>query len=157
MRSIAPLAFLAASTGFSAVATAATPPGAINMVIAGAPDPANKVPAFNAVPGSQVANLSVAMPQALLTHGLVYIYWVSFQDFSFTGTCTMEYQLTQNVNGTKTVLDKHKILSFQCSPGLWGAGFGGAAVPNKPGLATLTGIVKFGSATQKLNTTVLLQ
>ncbi len=138
-------------------AIAATPPGAINMVVVGAPDPNAKVPAFDAVPGAGVTNLAVAIPQATLVHGGSYLYWVSFEDFSFTGTCTISYQLSQTANGKRTVLVTQKILSFQCSPGLWGAGIVGKALPNAPGLGTLTGIVGFGATKVRLNTVVNLQ
>jgi hypothetical protein len=138
-------------------AAATTPPGLINMVIAGQPDPANVVPQFNIAPGSQVNNLSVAIPESILTHGATYIYWVSFESVSFSGTCTVSYDISQKINGKSKILQAAKILKFQCGPGQYGAGIPGAAVPNSPGVATLTGTVAYGSTKAKLSTTVVIQ
>ncbi len=138
-------------------AAATTPPGLINMVIAGQPDPANVVPQFNIAPGSQVNNLSVAIPESVLTHGATYIYWVSFESVSFTGTCTVSYDISQKINGKTKILQSAKILKFQCGPGQYGAGIGGAAVPNSPGAATLTGTVAYGSTKAKLSTAIVIQ
>jgi hypothetical protein len=144
-------------TAFAAPAVAATPPGAINMVVAGAQDPNGVVPAFNIAPGAGVTNLSIAIPQATIVHGDRYVYWVSFEDFSFTGTCTISYQLSQVVGGKKKILLGQKILAFSCSPGLWGAAIVGKAVPNSPGIGTLTGIVAFGATKERLSTTINIQ
>src|ERR1700676_3652356 len=78
-----------------------------NFIAAGAPDPNGKVPALNAVPGAGVANVSMAMPVAVLMHGKVYAYLLSSQNVTFKGTCTDSYLLTQGAGKATKVLDSH--------------------------------------------------
>jgi hypothetical protein len=151
---IASVATLSAAPG----AIAATQPGYLNMVIASPPDPNAKVPVFDAIPGADVGTLAVAFPQAVLQHGNVYIYWISFHDLTFNGTCTMSYDITQKIGTTTKKLQGGTILKFACSsPGIFGAGIAGKPLVNSPGLATLTGTVAFGSTKEKLSTTILIQ
>jgi hypothetical protein len=89
-------------------------------ITAGLPDPAGKVPTINGVPGSQVENLDVAFPLALLTHGNRYVYSVTVQDNSYSGLCTVSYALTQLQNGKKVTLDSAVITKFKTAPGnIW--------------------------------------
>ena len=136
---------------------ASSPPGLVNMVIAGQPDPNSVVPQFNIAPGAGVANLSVAIPESILTHGANYLYWVSFESVSFTGTCTITYDISQKIGGKVTIIQSGKILTFKCGPGQYGAGIVGAALPNSPGVATLTGTVAYGATKEKLSSTILIQ
>jgi hypothetical protein len=140
----------------STAAQAASPPGYVGFVVAGTPDPA--LPAFNAVSGASVNNVAIANPTNILAVGQIYVYSVWSHDVSVSGTCVTSYQLSQTVDGVKTILDSHVIKKYSCKPGtdwLWVTG--GAAIPNKPGPAELTGIVKFGSSQIRFNVPVLIQ
>ena len=61
--------------------------------------------------------------------------------------------------GTKTVtLDSGTITTFNTAPGnIWVWLTTGKAIPNSPGLATLTGSLKYGTTTTSTKTTVVLQ
>lgn len=139
--------------------TPATLPAMLpTSITAGLPDPDGKVPTINGVPGSQVTNLDVSFPVALLVHGNRYVYSTTVQDNSYAGSCTVSYVLTQVQNGQKVTLDSAKITTFNTAPGdvwLWVAT--GKAIPNSPGLATLTGRFKCGTTTNSISSTVLLQ
>jgi hypothetical protein len=140
----------------SCAAQAANPPGYVAFVVAGAPDPA--LPAFNAVAGASVNNVAIANPTTILAVGQTYLYSVWSHDVSVSGTCQTSYQLSQTVGGVKTILDSHLIKKYSCAPGtdwLWVTG--GVAIPNKPGPAELTGIVKFGGTAIRFNVPVLIQ
>jgi len=154
------LAMFTLTVGLSAYAqTPATLPAMLpTSITAGQIDPAGKVPTINGVPGSQVTNLDVSFPLALLFHGNRYVYSVTVQDNSYTGSCTVSYALTQVQNGKKVTLDSAKITTFKTAPGniwLWVAT--GKAIPNSPGLATLAGSFKCGTTTNSIKSTVLLQ
>jgi hypothetical protein len=136
-------------------AFAAAPPGYVAFVVAGAPDPA--LPAFNAVPGATVNNVAIANPTDLLVIGQQYLYAVWSHDVTVKGTCVTSYALTQDIGGVKTTLDANTIKTYSCAPGtdwLWVTT--GKAIPNSPGVATLTGTVKFGSKSIKFNVPVLI-
>lgn len=140
----------------SSAAYAANPPGYVAFVVAGAPDPA--LPAFNAVSGASVNNVAIPNPTSILAVGQTYFYSVWSHDVSVSGTCQTSYQLSQTVGGVKTILDSHLIKKYSCAPGtdwLWVTG--GAAIPNKPGPAELTGIVKFGTTAIRFSVPVLIQ
>jgi len=140
----------------SFAAQAANPPGYIAFVVAGAPDPA--LPAFNAVAGASVNNVAIANPTTILSVGQTYLYSVWSHDVTVSGTCQTSYQLSQTKGGVKTLLDSHLIKKYNCAPGtdwLWVTG--GSAIPNSPGPAELTGIVKFGGTAIRFNVPVLIQ
>ncbi len=127
-------------------------------VTAGLIDPAGKVPTINGVPGSKVTNLDVSFPLGILTNGNRYVYSITVEDNNYTGSCTVSYALTQLQNGKKVTLDSAKITKFKTAPGniwLWVAT--GKAIPNSPGVATLTGTFKCGANTNSIKSTVLLQ
>jgi hypothetical protein len=154
------------TVGFSASAqaqtekvTPATLPAMLpTSITAGLPDPAGKVPTINGVPGSQVTNLDVSFPLALLAHGNRYVYSLTVQDNNYTGSCTALYSLTQVQNGKKVTLDSGKIKTFNTAPGnIWLWVMLGKAIPNSPGLATLTGIFKCGTNVNSIKSTMLLQ
>jgi hypothetical protein len=162
----AALAMFTLTVGLSASAQAQTEkvtPAALpamlpTSITAGLPDPAGKVPTINGVPGSQVTNMDVSFPLALLVHGTRYVYAVTVQDNSYTGSCTVSYALTQVQNGKKVTLDSAVITKFKTAPGnIWLWVMLGKAIPNSPGLATLTGSFKCGTTTNRISSTVLLQ
>jgi hypothetical protein len=137
----------------------ATVPGMLpSFITAGNIDPNGKVPTLNGVPGSAVENLDLAFPVTVLTQGTRYVYSVVVQDYNYTGSCTVAFKLTQ-VQGTKTVtLDSGTITTFNTAPGnIWVWVTTGKAIPNSPGLATLTGSLKYGTTTTSTKTTVVLQ
>jgi hypothetical protein len=134
-------------------------PGVLpSFITAGPIDPNGKVPALNAVSGAGVSNLDLSLPQTLLIHGTAYWYIVALSDYNFTGTCVISFKLTQVKSGITVTLDSGTIKSFSCSPKTnWAWAALGKAIPTSPGIATLTGSVKYGSATATVKTTVLLQ
>jgi hypothetical protein len=149
---------LSASTQAQTETPATLPAMLPTSVTAGLIDPAGKVPTINGVPGSKVTNLDVSFPLALLVHGTRYVYSITVQDNSYTGSCTVSYSLTQVQNRKKVTLDSAKITTFKTSPGniwLWVAT--GKAIPDSPGLATLTGSFKCGTTTNSIKSTALLQ
>jgi hypothetical protein len=137
----------------------ATVPGMLPAFIsAGYIDPNGKVPTINAVPGSGIENLDISFPVTVLNHGTNYVYSVVVQDNNYSGKCTVAYKLTQVQNGKTVTLDSLTITSFTTAPGnvwLWVAT--GKAIPNSPGIATLTGILTYGGTTTTTKTSVLLQ
>ena len=144
----------------SAVTT--TTPIWIQFVTATQVDPNGVLPAFNKAAGAGVTNLDLGQPASILNHGTAYVYVLSAQDLNFTGTCQASFKLTQK-QGTATVtLDSGTDPTFSCNPsgangGEWAWAIFGKAIPNSPGLATLTGTVKYGTKTVSMATTVLLQ
>lgn len=161
---IATAAFLIAITmsHFQSFAQSQAPaviPGVLpSFITAGPIDPNGKVPAINAVPGAGVLNLGLSFPQTFLTHGTTYWYLVALSDYNFTGTCVVSFKLTQVQGATTVTLDSGTIKSFSCSKNTnWAWTVLGKPIPNSPGLATLTGSVKYGSATSTVKTTVVLQ
>jgi hypothetical protein len=130
------LAMFTLTVGLSASAQtpAALPAMLPTSITAGLPDPAGKVPTINGVPGSQVTNLDVSFPLSLLAHGNRYVYSVTVQDNSYTGSCTLSYALTQVQNGKKVTLDSAKITTFNTAPGnIWLWVILGKAIPKLAG------------------------
>jgi hypothetical protein len=157
MRIVSALASLAIAT--FALPAFAQQVGYVTMVTAGFIDPNGKVPTFTTYPGAGVSTLSEAVPLALLTHGDSYNYLVVSQNGTYTGTCTTSFSLTEVISGVKTTLEKKTIKKdFACKAGdVWGWDINGTALPDKPGVATLTGSVKFGTKTISLKVPVLIQ
>jgi hypothetical protein len=153
-------ASLAAAVSPSFAAT--SPPGFVTFVTGGAPDPNGKVPAFNVVPGAGVPNFSIANPQGAFVHGGIYTYCIATHDLSFTGNSAFSYKITRKVGTTVTTLQsKVLIKNFAISPGIWAFCINGAALPNSPGLATLTGAVTYATTPKatvaKLSVPIILQ
>jgi hypothetical protein len=158
MRTLFNLSVMAMALAAVTPSFAATPPGLVSAVVAGAPDPNHKVPVFNGVPGAGVPNFDVANPQTVLVHGGVYIYCVAVQDVNFTGAATFNYKITQG----KTTLEKATLATnVAITPGgIWAYCIGGKALPNTPGAAVLNGSVSFASSpkfTSKLNVPIVIQ
>ena len=148
----------ASSWGFSQSLDAPTPGMFPAFITAGLLDPNGKVPVLNGVPGAGVANLAVAMPMTVLVHGTSYFYIAALQDYNFTGTCVVSYKLTQVQSGKTVTLDSGTIKSFSTVPGnVWAWAAVGKAIPNSPGIATLTGSVKYGTVTTSTKTTLFVQ
>lgn len=116
-------------------------------VTAGEIDRNGKVPALNAVPGSAVSNLDIAVPQTVLTHGQSYCFTVALQDFNVTGEYEVDYFIVQTVNGKTTVVQYDLMVSGkQSAPGdMWVWDVFGKALPDSPGPATLVGRVRWGT------------
>ena len=158
MRTLFNLSVMAMALAAVTPSFAASPAGLVSAVVAGAPDPNHKVPAFNAVPGAGVPNFAVANPQTVLVHGGVYTYCVVMQDVNFTGGATFSYKITQ---GTKTLEGATLIKNFAVTPGgIWAFCINGKSLPDSPGAAVLNGTVSFASTpkyTSKLNVPIVIQ
>lgn len=137
-------------------APAATPVVVPTLVLATPTDPNGKVPTVNGVPGAGVTNMDVGFPTALLVHARFYVYIVGFSDTTFSGTCAVTYKLTQ-VQAGKTVTLDTATRNVATTPGDWAWAFAGKAIPTSPGVATLTGTVKCGTATGTITKAVYLQ
>ena len=122
------------------------------VIAAGAIDPNGKVPAINGVAGAGVDNLDLAFPQVVLVHGHFYTYAFGTQNTSYSGKCTWSFTLKQG----STTLDSGTLeKNHACTPGSYYAWLlNGKAIPNSPGLATLTGTVSFGGNKASLSVTV---
>ena len=161
MKRIAMLAAIAAVTLISLAASAQAAPAVTPVIVPTliTPtyiDPNGKVPVLNGVPGAGVINLDLGFPVGVLMHGNSYIYALALTDVSFTGTCTLSYKLTQVQGGVTVTLDSN-FYNRSHTPGVWAWVFAGKAIPNSPGIATLTGTVKCGTASASIHTNVLLQ
>ncbi|HSZ75325.1 MAG TPA: hypothetical protein VK779_10935 [Rhizomicrobium sp.] len=143
-----------------ALADPATPTGVIiTSITAGRIDPALKVPVFDGVPGAQVDNADLSMPQAILVHGQQYSFVLTSQNTTFTGTCKDSYRLTQVQSGKTVVLQSATIVkSYDCTPGTyWMYYYYGKPIPNSPGPATLIGTVTYGTNKISMTTHVVIQ
>ena len=119
-----------------------------------APDPKGKVPALDAVAGAGVSNIAIASPLGILQPGHAYTVVLTSQNNSFKGMCADSYTLKR---GT-VVLASGKIHSYACQPGTyWEWAATTPAIPNSPGLATLTGTVTYGGKTATTTSTVLIK
>ncbi len=122
------------------------------VIAAGVIDPNGKVPAINGVPGAGVDNLDLAFPQVVLVHGQFYTYVFGTQNTTYSGTCSWSFTLKQ---GKKTLDSGTLEKSHACTPGQYYAWLlNGKAIPNAPGLATLTGTVTFDGKKATLSVTV---
>jgi hypothetical protein len=143
-----------AAAAATADATAALPGVIANFITAGPTDPKGKIPAIDAVPGAGVRNIAIATPLGILEHGHVYTVIVTSQNNTFKGTCTDSYALKK---GT-TILASGKIHTYDCGLGTyWEWATNTPAIPDKPGLATLTGTVTYGGKTATTTSTVLIK
>jgi hypothetical protein len=138
----AAIAALALSSG---VAFAGEARGYALMIIAGQPDPNGVIPALSKVPNAGISNLDIAVPVAILQHGQPYIIIMASQNGSYSGTCTDSFTLTQEKSGKAVTLLSGEIQKYSCGQGqYWDWYKESEAIPNSPGPATLTGIVKYG-------------
>jgi hypothetical protein len=156
------LAAVVVTTGASRAQSDSEPAAAGVMstfLVAGALDPNGKVPALNAVPGAGVPNVAVAFPTVVLTHGTQYAYTLGSQNTTYSGSCADTYKLTQVESGKTVTLDSGTIgSSYDCAVGdsfYWYTY--GKPVPNKPGLATLTGTIAYGTNKVSKKLTVLIK
>ncbi len=156
---VSPTSASAQDAADAASAAAVVLPGILPAFItAGLTDPAGRVPALNAVAGAAVANLSIATPGTILTHGKHYTYTAALQDNNYTGTYTITYALTQVAGTTTKTLQSGTIVSNKSAgPGsYWVWAVNAPIIPNSPGLATLTATITYGKSVQKVATAVLL-
>jgi hypothetical protein len=146
-------------TGHGAAAAtadaAAALPGVIaNFITAGTPDPRGRVPAIDAVAGAGVQNIAMASPLGILQHGRVYALLLTSQNNTFRGVCADSYTLKRGA----AILASGKIHTYACQPGTyWQWTVNTPVIPNKPGLATLTGTVTYGGKTAATTATVLIK
>ena len=124
------------------------------FITVGEVDPNHVIPTVDGVPGAGIDNLDIAFPDTILQHGTVYVVQVAAQDASYTGSCDITYALTQVQGGKNVTLDSGTINpSYACMRGQnFAVGNRTNAVPDAPGLATLTGTIAFG--TKKVSTKV---
>jgi hypothetical protein len=129
-------------------------------ILAGTIDKNGKVPALNAVAGSAVSNVSVAIPLTVLTHGVSYCYTIALQDYNVTGDYEVEYFILQTVGATTKVVQSQLYFKGKTtSPGeVWVWDLYGKALADSPGPATLVGLVRWGTAydTQAVVTSKIL-
>jgi len=123
-----------------------TPIGAVSLAAIGLADPAGKVPAINAIKGSEVSNISIAFPSIVLDHGKTEIVSIASQDVSYTGMCVTRYTLTATVNGKPKTIATGSTAAYKCAANnAFLYAFSTGALPDYPGAATLTATVSFGS------------
>jgi hypothetical protein len=151
---------IATAISAAPVLAATATPGVLAAFIAAGPvDPNGKVPAINAVAGAGVSNRSEAFPVAVLQHGSAYTFLLASQNTTYAGTCKDSFTLTQGSGASKVTL-AHGVIkgSYSCAAGTtWAWDINSAAIPDSPGLATLTGIVTYGASRAITKTTVLIQ
>jgi hypothetical protein len=162
MRAIAKTAICIGSivlTG-AAFATSSTPTGVIvTSITAGGIDPALKVPTYDGVPGAQIDNADLSMPQAILVNGKQYSFVLTSQNTTFSGICKDSYKLTQVQNGTTVVIQSATIKkSYDCTPGTyWMYYYYGKPISATPGPATLIGTVTYGTNKVSMTAHVVIQ
>ena len=129
------------------------------FITAGAPDPADKIPNLNAVPGAEVGNLDIAQPETVLVHGRRYVYSVALESATYTGKYSVEYKLTRVVKGKTEVLSSGTITSDRSTSPLdyWVWVILAKEIPDSPGMATLEGIITYGKQTATTSVPVLIQ
>lgn len=157
MKTICAATAMAALALSSGAAFAAEAPVYALLVTAGQPDPNHVVPAFNALTSSGVANLDIPVPLAILEHGQAYDVLVESQNGSYHGTCIDSFTLTQEKSGKAVTLLSGEIHKYSCEQGqYWGWYTVTKAIPNSPGPATLTGIIKYGTKSVSIHVPVYI-
>jgi hypothetical protein len=152
--------------GVLALVAASAPASAqvyVTSVTAAIPDPNNKVPGFNKVPGAGIENWANGVAQVVLVHGQSYNYCVSLGSAKANGTAGVTYTIARK----KTIIQSGVIIApggltitadqimYVCS--------GYTVLPTSPGTATLTGTVSYTpngktkAAVSKVTTGVVLQ
>jgi hypothetical protein len=158
-----PRSALLIAAAFSAAAITAraadAPLGYVTAVLIGPQDSTGILPAFNKVSGTAVANLDVAIPQALLPRGQAYVVMVMSQvGTSFTGTCKTSFSITQTVGTTTTTIANGAVKPYKCATGeIFGWALNTAVLGGSAGPATLTGATTIGTQKVRMNIPLLLQ
>jgi uncharacterized protein GlcG (DUF336 family) len=115
----------------------------VTSVTAAVPDSNGKVPGFNKVPGSAIANWSNGLAQVVLTHGQSYNYCVSLGSDEANGTAGVTFTIARKT----TVIQTGVIVApggLAVGPnGIWYLCSGYTALPSSPGKAMLTGAVMY--------------
>jgi len=131
-------------------AFAALPPGAITYAVIGYADPAGKVPALNAVPGTSDSNVDLPIPLRIIPHGNNYAVAIGSQNFNFTGACDTSYEIVAKVKGVTTVLASAKVKPYKCSKdNVWAWFWITPAIPDDKGGASLIATQTYGTTTVK--------
>jgi hypothetical protein len=135
----------------------------VTSVTAAIPDSAGKVPGFNKVPGSAIANWANGVAQVELTHGQSYNYCVSAGAAKANGTVGVTYSISRK----SVIIQTGTIVAPGGEPVSAGSIFyvcsGYTVLPNNPGKATLSGVVTYtptsgGKVTDsQLSTNVVLK
>ncbi len=135
----------------------------VTSITASFPDPNNKVPAFNVVPGAGIQTWSIGLAQAVLVHGQAYNYCASLGSGPVGGKASVAYKITRG----STVIQSATIITAKQFPvvanGIWYFCAGFHALPNNPGAATLIGSAAFTASTggkakvSKISVPILLQ
>jgi hypothetical protein len=117
----------------------------ITSLTAGAVDPNGVIPAQNGVPGAGVDNWDIATPTAVLQNGQQFVFSASFDDISYTGTCSEEFEVSQVQKGNRVQLFGTARLGLNCAPGvgLWSTS--PFVIPDSPGPVEASVKVFFGS------------
>ena len=158
---------LSVAATVTAFALAAAMPAHAQLVVTGIsatlPDPNNKVPAFNVVPGAGIPTWSNGLALYVLTHGQSYNYCVSLGSGTASGKAKVSFKIARG----KTVIQSGTIIAAKDFPvssdSVWYFCAGFHVLPNSPGAATLTGLAAYTptgggkTVTSKLNVPLLLQ
>jgi hypothetical protein len=129
------------------------------FITAGAPDPAGKIPNLDAVPGAEVGNFDIAQPETVLVHGRRYVYSVALESATYTGKYSVEYKLTRVVKGKTEVLSSGTIASDKSTSPLdyWVWVILAKEIPDSPGMASLEGVITYGTHTVTTSVPVLIK
>jgi hypothetical protein len=123
-------------------------------------DPNGKVPVLDGVPGAGVHNWDIPTPKALLLNGTSYIYQITFQSLTYSGSCKATYKLTQKQGKKNVVLDSGVLApTFDCtSPSNWVYAVPGSKpLAGVTGAATLTGTLTLDGGKITVQTPVTIQ
>ena len=155
---------LAGATSFSfplpnGASKAPQEPGmVVTMVTAGAVDPKGIIPAVNGVSGAGVYNWDIAFPVTVLNGGHNYMLEAIVNDNNYSGPCKGFLELTQMQSGKKVVLAKFVFWSKEdCTAGFQYGGSNEFTIPDSPGSATLSGVIKYGTNKNVLNVPMVIQ
>ena len=129
-------------------------------VLAGTIDKNGKVPALNDVAGSAVSSVSVATPLTVLTHGVSYSFTIALEDYNVTGDYEVDYYILQTVGGKTKAVQSQLLFTGKTTKPLdyWVWSIYGKKLVDSPGVATLVGRVRWGTAygTQAVVTSKIL-
>ncbi|MBV9570876.1 MAG: hypothetical protein JO056_06525 [Alphaproteobacteria bacterium] len=129
----------------------------VTIVTAGEVDPNGVVPTFNGVPGAGTNNWDIAFPTGVLKIGKSYNIETLINDNSYSGPCKGSLELAQEQAGKKVVLAKYSVVNGTCGPGIIYGRDEAITIPNSPGPATLSGMIKYGSNRHALNVPMVIQ
>lgn len=127
MAATALLSITSVSASYSTASSGVPPVPCYNCITTTPPPPPNSAE-------------GLPIPLAALLHGTSGQYTVQYENFTYTGPCSIIVALVQ---GTKVIQSSR--LPASCTANTVGYGTFVGSVPNKPGATKLMGIVSFGS------------